>query len=160
MSIFEFREIFERYVGLTAAVQKAGEEPTLAEENLLQIGASEHDELSAICLHRRNRKRLFNHQTEARRDFLELLAKLSSFYPDREKLVVLAIECAKLVNDSEAQIALENLLNDKISGAEDIAVKNLEKELWSRETLPPPSAKQISYHLRKMPATVNLSGKD
>lgn len=157
--IFEFREIVERYSGLMLAVGDETE-PTFAEKNLFQIDDSNNSEISARCLHRRNRKRLIRHQSEARRDFLQLLEESFVFESDKKKLGILAIEFVKLLNDSESETAVRHLMLKSAPPKKRIALERSEKDLWNKETPRTPPAEKISYPLKNLTATAALSNKE
>lgn len=151
VTIFEVREILERYTGLTLALQK---EPDFSrtDNDLYKISKHQNARLAEICSARRNRQRLFFHQTEARRDFLNLVGATND-----KKLFRQTIEFAKLLKDSEAQIALEKITQT----ANSESVKNTENDLWKSEThKPQPINQTASARLKLSPATMNLQSKD
>jgi hypothetical protein len=158
VSVFEFREVLERYSGLTLAMRtdEVGEN----EREVFKIINHKNTELGAKCLHRRNRLRLELHQRLASRDFLKLLAKFSFF--ETEKLRLNALEFAKLLDDGETRRAVENLFSAGSQNGTDSAVKQGEKAVWNSKEHKPPLAKPISVPLtsRSMTATANLSNKD
>jgi hypothetical protein len=160
VSVFEFREVVERYSGLTLAGQtdQVGEN----ERGVFEIVNHKNPELGAKCLHRRNRLRLEFHQRLASRDFLQLLAKFSFF--EAEKLRRAALEFATLLNDVETRRAIENLFAESPQISQGSAVKQGEREVvWNAKEHKPPLAKPISVPLtsRSMIATAaNLSNKD
>ena len=159
VSVFEFREVFERYSGLTLA--RRSDEIGENEREVFKIINHKSAELGAKCLHRRNRLRLDLHQKLASRDFLQLLAKFSFF--EAEKLRASALEFATLLDDGETRRAIENLFAESSQIRQDSAVKQGEKEVvWNAKEHKPPLAKPISVPLtsRSMIATANLSNKD
>ncbi len=72
ISIYNFREVFERYAGLTKANSDKNNKISDSEKEVFRISENANIELAAICQHRRNRKKLFFHHTLARQDFLRL----------------------------------------------------------------------------------------
>lgn len=160
MSVFEFREIFERFVGLVIAVQNESRTPILAEENIFQISGSKNTELSAICVRRRNRKRLVRHQIEARRDFLQLLKQLIVFHSEKQKLGDLAIEFVTLLDDIESKNAVNDLLIETSKPSNRFAAELSEKILWNKETHRPAPAEQISSPLKSLTAITASYNKD
>jgi len=160
ISVFEFREIIERYIGLTLAKQNNGKETTKAETEIFRIINHKNTNLAAACLHRRNRKRLFFHQTLAGQDFLNIIAKLSEFNSLRKRLGNLSIEFVTLLNDLDALAALENLFGENLQIDEKTSVNYLEKDLWNTEQQKPLQINPISTHLQNMTATTNLRVKD
>lgn len=162
LSIYEVREIFERYVGLTLTCQfeHKNSQTARTENEIFQIAKHKNAKLAAVCLHRRNRSRLVFHQTEARRDFLNLLSELFDSDSDREKLERSAIEFVTLLNDTEARDVIEKMFERETQTAESVRVKNTETAIWKSETQKPILTKPISTRLKALTATMNLRGKD
>ncbi len=79
ISIFELREVIERYVGLTLAKDCENAKTTETEKEVFQIANSRNVEIGAICLNRRNLKRLTLHQIQARQDFFQVISQLVIF---------------------------------------------------------------------------------
>ncbi len=150
-TIFEVREILERYTGLTLALQT---EPDFSrtDNEFYKISNHKNARLAEICSARRNRQRLFFHQTEARRDFLNLIGIAND-----KKLFRQTVQFAKLLKDSEAQIALEKLAQTTTPES----VKTTENDLWKSAThKPQPINQTASARLNLSPATMNLQSKD
>jgi hypothetical protein len=158
VSVFEFREVVERYAGLTLARQT--DEPGANESELFKITNHQNTPLGTKCLHRRNRLRLEFHQRLASRDFLKLLSKLSVF--EAEKLRANALEFVTLLNDGETRRAVENLFAESSQIARDFVVIQGEKAVWNSKEHKPPRVKPISVPLtsRAMTATTNLRKPD
>ena len=150
LSIYEIREIFDRYVNLThsSQIDDADHQYASEAEELFKIAGHRNAKLAAICLERRNRKELIFHQTLARLDFLDLLA-------GKEKLSATAIEFVSLLNDTQAKDAIE-----KMQTVEEPFVKDAEKQLWNSETHKPAFTKTISTRLKALTATTSLREKD
>jgi hypothetical protein len=161
LSIYEFREIFERYVGLTLEIKSETTENTVQEKEIFRITNHNNKKLAEICLHRRNRKRLFFHQNLARRDFFEVLEQLrevsetipQSFFKEAAKLV-------NLLDDSEARNLLEKLSKNTLQTRKASNVSNLENELWNSGKQKPLQDKIISTNMQVLTATAQLSPKD
>ena len=122
-SILGFREVFERYVGLTAETL-AGDRDVASPFTEIGQSSEESSKLNGICLNRRNRRQLEFHQIRARNDFLTFAADLSA------ELEHLGIELSRLLLDDEG---LEALKIDQISasqGEAEPSVINLESEVW------------------------------
>lgn len=160
ISIYNFREIFERYIGLTLGIRNENDKPGDAEKEIFRISKNFNIELAAICQHRRNRKRLFFHHTLARQDFLSIIAKMSESISDKKNIGNLSVEFVKLLNDSEAENALEKIFASVSQTAKDSAVKYLEKDLWNPERQKPLPINPISTRFQTMTATTNLRSKD
>jgi len=159
ISIYEFRETIDRYIGLTIANQSHNEKVSLAEKEFFRISENKNVELAAICLERRNQKRLFFHHKGARQDFLHFINQLSDFSADKKIIGNLAIEFVKILNDFEANALLEKMFSSTSQTDKYFAVKQLEKAIWNTEIHKPLPTKQISTQLT-MTATANLRGKD
>ena len=160
VSVFELREVLERYSGLTLAARET-DEIGGNESEVFKISNHANAKLGAKCLHRRNRLRLEFHQRLASRDFLKLLAKFS--FSEAEKLRRPALEFATLLNDGETRRAIENLFAESSQNRQSSAVKQGEKEVvWNAAQHKPPLAKPISVPItsRSMIATANSSNKD
>ncbi len=70
--VFDFRETFYRFVGLSNAVNEP--EPDKPGTELFEIGGIGKSETAARCLARRNRIRLHRHYLKARREFMSSVA--------------------------------------------------------------------------------------
>lgn len=160
VSIYEFREVLERYVGLTLALQNENAELNESMREFSRVSGNKNPEISAVCFQRRNRERLFFHHTGARRDFLKIVTLLSEFNSTENKFRVLASEFVKLLNDSAALTELEIIWRAS-SQIDDInTVKYSEKDLWKTETHKPLPVNHISTHLQSMNLTTNFRSKD
>jgi hypothetical protein len=124
ISVLEFREIFDRYRGLTAAVaSNVNASPSPFQEIV------ESAELNAVCINRRNRRRLEFHQIRARNDFLTFVSTVSKREFDR-----LAADLAELLSDAEF-VATLNVRYGVDEQSEMLpSVISLEKEVWSSKT--------------------------
>jgi hypothetical protein len=149
LSIYEIREVFDRYASLTLSSQidDADHQSASKARELFQIAGHNNSELAAICLERRNRKELIFHHTLARADFLDLLV-------GNEKLAA-AIEFVSLLNDAQAKEAIE-----KMQTVEEPFVKNTEKQSWNSETHKPAFTKTRLTRLKALTATTSLRNKD
>ncbi|MDQ3132600.1 MAG: hypothetical protein M3Q99_17775 [Acidobacteriota bacterium] len=148
ISIYEFREVFERFAGLTIAYSNTNSKPHKHETEFFRVAAFQNQELSSKCLHRRNQKRLYFHQTEAEKDFFRMIAAISNSLKNSAELEFLTIEFVKLLNNSAAQKALTEIFDSKLQTTRKISVIDLEKDLWMLETLNTPTVKQISMRLQ------------
>jgi hypothetical protein len=104
-AVLAFREIFDRYAGLSIEVNKpesAGESKTA---ELLRISGRETNAAAEACLRRRNAKCLSRHHINAREQFLESIERSGEF-----NVIVLALELAGVVGDEEAEKYLERLI--------------------------------------------------
>lgn len=158
LSVYEFREAFNRYAGLSLEIQNEPEEISLPEKEIFRITNHSHKKLAETCLHRRNRKRLSFHHKLARRDFFEMLDKFTG-HTKRENLFEQTAKLARLLGDSEAQKQVENLSGESLQTAGKENVKNT-GEIWKPEKHKPLTETKISTNLQVLPATANLSNKD
>ncbi len=164
ISVFEFREIFDRYVGLSLALNSGKHTTVFTEEekDFYQIAEHKNAELAFICLNRRNLRRLSFHQTSARQDFFQILNRLLETVPNKKKLGESAIEFVKLFDDLEALAALEKIPACLAQNDLNFAVKRLEKHLWKPELRKPLPASQTTFQLQTITAATatNSSSKD
>jgi len=162
LSIYEFREIFDRYVGLSLEIQSEDQELSPAETEIFRITNHANKKLAEICLHRRNRKRLSFHQKLARRDFFEILGKFVDKTSEPQNLLDKVSKLAALLDDSEAQKTFENISKESLQTQEKQHVRNLENELWNSEKQKPLTEHKISTNLQVLTTATatNLSNKD
>jgi hypothetical protein len=155
VSIYEIRQMFDRYVSLTLSSQTGDPNSQFAPTNdeIFRIAGHNNSELAAVCLRRRNRKELIFHQTLARLDFLDLLA-------GKAKLGAAAIEFVSLLNDLEAAEAIEKMFDLKPQTRKESFVKDAEKQIWNSETQKPVLTKMISTRWKALTATLSLREKD
>lgn len=164
LSIFEVREVFERYAGLTLACQNETDIAQAARNKIFQIAGHNNSEIAEICLKRRNRKRLLRHQTQARKDFLNVIADLLKHHSETEKLRETAFGLSVLLGDVIAQTALKEMLEQKSQSAAASRVKNARNDLWKPEPQLLPDSKQT--HLKSLTTAAqtatatNSRGKD
>lgn len=127
-SLFDFREVFERYVGLTTAVAAdISDDPSPFAD--LTSGTSEEAKLNAISLNRRNRRLLEFHQIQARNDLLSLAEQIADQEFDR-----LAAKLGALVRDDELVKSLRVERIGSVQSGERTLVISLENEVWTSET--------------------------
>ena len=111
---FQFREIVERYVGLTLAAQNAEETNSIENRSELFVVAGRKQELKLAnrCLRRKNLSRLETHQARARRDFLQIcaesLASVSQYDNKFEDFLKTAVKFTEQINDAGATGFLTN----------------------------------------------------
>ena len=159
VSLFEFREIIERYAGLTLAKNLDAAVPAKNDKELFKINGRKNIEISSVCLNRRNRATLLSHQRDARTDFLRILDELFEIGGDK-KLGKHSFEFVKLLKDDEALASINSLLKNTLQIAHDKPVKELEKDLWKQDIPTQLNDKTIPLHLKAMTATVNAPTKD
>ena len=160
LSIYEFREIFERYVGLSleALTSHGGISP--AETEIFRITNHSNKKLAEVCLNRRNRKRLSFHQKLARRDFFEILNQFVEKAENRQQLFRAVAKLADLLNDVEARTTIDQLFSESLQTEAPQNVKTTGDETWTTEQHKPLTDNKISANLQVLTATANLSNKD
>ncbi len=158
--LFEFRETLERYVGLTLANQETFTKVSEREKEIFRIAENSNVELAADCLHRRNRKLLAFHQTEARQDFLQLIRKLSGSMTDKKNLENLATEFVRLLKDKQAQNSLEKIFAANLQTDIPLSILQREKDLWNPQEHKLLHAQPNSTHFQAIRATTALRRKD
>lgn len=146
-SHFEFREIADRYTGLSLAVNSENKNPTDKEHELISITDHENKTLAARCLYRRNLKLLAFHHTLARRDFLNFISERKEDISEVEKLYYLLFEFIRLLNDREAEKAVKSIFPSFPQSKKAAAVKQLETEIWKPDEQKQSPAKPITIHL-------------
>lgn len=161
-SLFDFRETFQRYAGLTQTFQTVIDwnETGENEKEVFRAAGHEKVELAAKCLHRRNLKRLQSHQSLARTDLIQMLCKLDSQLPDSGDFRRLVTEFVQDLNDVEAQKSFDDyFLKTSQTGGESV-VNISEQDLWKTEAHKPLSASSIPLNLHTMSATGAIRKQD
>ncbi|MGI8669995.1 MAG: hypothetical protein ACR2J3_09160 [Aridibacter sp.] len=141
ISLFELRETVERYSGLTYVISGNNQNPASHEKEIFKFNGNKNIEISALCLNRRNRKKLNSHQTQAREDFLNLLKILFASDSEQQKLGKHTLEFVKLLNDEKALVEIKRLINEVSQSFEESHVLQMEKDLWTSQKQK--NAKQI-----------------
>ena len=159
-SLFEFRETLERYVGLTLAHREAFTKVSEREKEIFRIAENSNVELSANCLHRRNRKLLAFHQTEARKDFLHMIKKLFGSMTDKKSLEYLAVEFVQLLKDNQARNSLEKTFAANLQTGIPPNVLQQEKDLWNPQEHKLLHAQPNSTYFQAIRAMTALRRKD
>ncbi len=160
MSLFEFRQTIERYVGLTLSLKSNNVNVTEQEKEIFRAGEIKNIEIASICLQRRNRKRLIFHQTRARQDFLQITKSLFDSISDTNKFENSVTEFVNLLSDLTAQESLEIIFSTNLQTDNLQSVKQSEKVVWKTEIPKPLLTKPISARLQIIPAITNLRRKD
>lgn len=160
LSVYEFREILQRYTGLTLAseVRNRG---GCGGNDLFSLSGHPDAELGQICLNRRNRNHISFHQTKARRDFLRIIDQLTDMAVDNGSLGHLALEFAMVLNDQKAFATLSQMFENIQQTGEKIHVKPAEEQLWETNRHTPKPDQQIPIRLRAIHALeMNSPKKD
>jgi hypothetical protein len=138
-SIHDLRETIDRYVGLAGAAKNSvGQAAT--ENELFQAAGREKDQLSSICLMRRNLHRLERHHIQASADFVGLFEG-SSNRPNASASLDSGIEMARQLDDHDTVRKLG-------------ALKVKRGEVWNSEQL---EQHQPMAAVPSMPMTPSLN---
>lgn len=100
-AIFDFREVFARYVGLSQAANI--EVASGQVSDIFAIGKAENPTLATAILARRNREKLTFHQMTARNEFVDMIGEIAIGHSE---VILLAEKVAVCVND---ELAIEDL---------------------------------------------------
>lgn len=159
-SIYEFREVFDRYVGLCLAI-KADAAPRPAEgPEIFKISGHKNIELAAICTNRRNRSRLLLHQIQAREDFSKLLLALADLSSRWKAPAGLANELAGLLEDTGAKHRFEKIFAGAPQIEGQVRVREAGRDLWKPATHKQLPANHLSMNLRPAPAAAVSQAED
>lgn len=158
ISIFEFREVIERYVGLTIAVTGENTKIIESEKEIFRIADDKNVDLGAVCLNRRNLKKFTIHQIQARQDFFQIIGQLAGFASDREKFLKFVSGFFRVLNDTEAQFTLEKTWCDNLRNERSFPANRSENFLWKTETRQLTPEKFATLHLHTL--TTNSPAKD
>lgn len=153
ISIFEFREILERYSGLTMACNLNDKIPSDAEKEIFRIALRQNIQTGAKCLHRRNHLRLKFHQDLARKEFVQVISTLRFSVSESDKLRNAALEFVNTINDGEAHKALGEVFHKALQISENFAVPSLENEVWKSNEPRLSTSSKTPVHLQTLQAT-------
>ncbi len=159
ISLFDFRETFERYVGLTLSIPKENE-IIITDSDFFRISNHQNFKLGEICLQRRNRLRLQSHQTQARQDLFQLFAKINSNDLEAKIIKSQAFEFFGVLEDFDAQNGLTEIFCNLPQTENSFPVNPLEKEVWNSKEHKPSPANQPVLNLHPISATTLMSKPD
>jgi hypothetical protein len=155
VSFFQFREIVERYTGLSSALYDSRESTEFQNELFVLAGRKEQDlQLANRCLQRKNLLRLKAHQIQAQQDFLQIFENLdeSPGVNSRESLFLVGGQLAILLADNETHNRLIRIKSEiERQNPSFASSSKKQEELWN--TLPP---EQIPV-LQTQSSTLNLA---
>ncbi len=107
--IFEFREIFYRYTGLTEAGSSIVGTDHIT--HLDEIGVIADPAIAARCSARRNKNKISTYQTIAREDLIALVRSINHRDPE---IAGQSLDLAAMLNDTATAEQLYELLNSPI----------------------------------------------
>jgi hypothetical protein len=147
ISVFDFREVFERYTGLTLAKNSAESIPPKSSEEIFRVALRQNIKLGAQCLHRRNLKRIESHQDGARHDFVNLVFDLKQIVPETEELGKLSFELVKFLNDDQAAEDLRKVYAWNLQNETACPVGQTGEDLWTTGEHKQSTANRVPLHL-------------
>lgn len=154
VSLFDFRETFQRYAGLTLALKGVSEtEITDSEKELFRVAKTENVDLGAKCLRRRNLNRLKFHQTLSRTDIIKMFGAINAAIGQSDHFKLQVIKFFELLDDEGAKGAISEIFKSSSQTEDDYAVRYTENELWKPREEKRRSANQTALSLKAMSAT-------
>lgn len=159
-SIFEIREILDRYIGLSLEVKSTSSFSEQTENDFFKIVDSPNRETASICNQRRNLKRLFFHHKLAANDFFNLVIELNATGKISQTLYLYLLELVLSVQDAEMQKKIKNLCKAEKQTSDNIFVSESERNLWITDQPKPLKNNQLSMSFQTVKAATNLSTKD
>jgi hypothetical protein len=159
-AIYEFREVFERYTGLSTALMTVEPEGSYHESELHRVTGHKNSAVASACLNRRNLLRLVKHQIEAREDFYKVLVRLAGFPENLAIASVLARELADILKDGTAESDLKRIFAEMPQTAAPDSVNEQGRELWKPAVQQPFSATRLPMNLTAASATATPSTED
>jgi len=105
-SLFEFREVFYRFVGLSVASNAVSKR---SPDEIFEISGHANKSLASRCLARRNSKRLAFHQERVSSEFADLISQISALSPVAEEIVGLAVGLTDDLGDISAKQRISDL---------------------------------------------------
>ncbi len=130
-SLFEFRETFYRFVGLSEAADEVQSGRSTAE--IFEISGHKNKSLATRCLARRNTNRLSIHRAAARDEFVDLISRLTVTASSRIEITSLALELADHLHDQIAADAFQASVSVP-QPPDGEWTSGLEKEVWKSRT--------------------------
>lgn len=158
--IFEFREVLERYVGLTLLCQSGEKEPNETEKEIFRVSLRQNSPAGANCLHRRNQKRLEFHQALARKDFLKVIAALNNFGLESPEFTELIFELTNILDDTKASESLAELFAQHRHDKGAFIAADLKKKGWNFKELKQLRANRMQAPSKSLTISAARTGKD
>lgn len=159
VSIFEIKEILERYIGLTNALEYQ-EDTVNNDSHFFEIAGSGNTKLAAQCHQRRNRKLISYHQILAGQDFLKLVSEFVDKFSSIEEVEEISQKLFKLINDETTK---KNLLKIFKAGKQSRIENNVKitgKELWTHDIPQQKHAQTLQISMNSATAKINLPTKN
>lgn len=160
LSLFEIREIFDRYVGLTIELSDANQQTAIPENEIFTITKVQNPEIASLCNQRRNLKRLSFHHKLASNDFSDLIAELHRQKKFSQEMCSLLLEFVLLVNDTEMQVEIEKLFTQIKQTSEDKFVNETEGKIWIPDQPRQLQTNPVTMSFQGMKVSKTLSSND
>lgn len=160
ISIYMFREVFDRYTGLSAARREGGSASRVPEAEIFRVADHRNIELASICLNRRNRSLLVTHHNQAREDFIDTLDRLAGSISQRTDTWILINELAVILDDIEAIALIDKIFTGAPQIKRSGRVKEKGEVLWKPGQLKQSRSAQPPLNLQPVPATMKLAKED
>lgn len=159
-SIFEIREILDRYIGLSLELKNISEFSDQTEDELFRLVNNKDWEIASICNQRRNLKRLSFHHKLAASDFFNLIAELKVRGNLSQNFYSHLSELTQTLQDVEMQKEIKKLSEAEKQTSDNIFVNESERNLWITDQPKPLKNNQLSMSFQTVKAATNLSTKD
>lgn len=130
-SLFEFRETFYRFVGLSEAADEIQTGRSSAE--IFEVSGHNNKSLATRCLARKNTRKLSYHRSAAREEFVGLISRLTATGEHRIEITGLALELADHLHDHAAAGAFQ-AMTSAAQTQDGEWTSGLEKEVWRSQT--------------------------
>lgn len=160
ISIYAFREVFDRYAGLSLAVRSGSNSPAAPQAEIFHAADHGNVELASICLNRRNRSLLVNHHTRAREDFIATVDRLAGSPSERTDTWILVNELAVVLDDIDAIGAIDKIFTGTPQTRRAGRVKETGEVLWKPGILKQLPTDQPALNLQPLPAAMKLAKED
>ena len=141
-TLLEYRDILDRYIGLTRALRSDRSDRPGPFSKIVP-GTAENAELNSICINRRNRKGLEAHRNRARVDFLGLVSEVADIDGSHSAFVNLALELSRIISDTEACREIEMMGKRGVQTMVENPVNNVEREVWHSQKHKPSAVSRI-----------------
>lgn len=159
-SVFELREVFDRYIGLTLAAENQEAMTTPENSLVFKVAGNQNAELASICHQRRNRKLLSFHQTLAGQDFLKLISEFATRFSDAVQIENISLKLVELLDDEKTGKSLRKLFRGKKQSAKNATVSKTEKEIWITDLQTQSSVNALQISTNQTAANIRLPIKD
>lgn len=159
-SIFEIREILDRYIGLSLEVKNTSEFTQQPDNDFFKIVNANDWEIASICNQRRNLKRLSFHHKLAANDFFNLIAELNVNGKLSQNLYFYLLELALTLQDAEMQKKIKKLCGAEKQTSDNIFVNESERNIWITDQPKLLKNNRLSMSLQRVKVATNLSTKD